>query len=84
MQKGFMKFIERGELNSDSSNWWIPDTECVMGMLRTAGFHHISRPKVLAPHSSRLLLVASKTKDTRLDFEAFGSSGYVAAAGNWL
>ena len=38
---GFMKFLEGDELNSDRSNWWIPDTECVLGMLRTDPKVHI-------------------------------------------
>jgi tRNA (mo5U34)-methyltransferase len=67
--QGMMKFIETRELNGDPSNWWVPDTECVRGMLRTAGFVHISRPVVL--HGTRLLLVASKKPDSMLDLEAF-------------
>jgi tRNA (mo5U34)-methyltransferase len=68
--RGFMKFIEGRELNNDPSNWWVPDTECVMGMLRTAGFVHISRPVVY--HGCRLLLVASKKQDSILNLDAFG------------
>jgi len=41
---GFMKFIEKYELNGDGSNWWVPDEECVLGMLRTAGFKYFSQP----------------------------------------
>ncbi len=55
---GFMKFIERDELNGDSSNWWIPDTECVLGMLRTAGFTHFSQPHYFT--ETRMMVVASK------------------------
>lgn len=65
---GIMKFVERGELNSDPSNWWIPDTECVMGMLRTAGFKHFSKPIYLT--EKRLLLMASKHANSRLDLKA--------------
>ena len=68
--KGAMKFIETTELNGDSTNWWVPDAECVRGMLRTAGFVHISRPVVL--HETRLLLVASKKPNSILDLDAFG------------
>jgi tRNA (mo5U34)-methyltransferase len=67
--RGMMKFIETTELNGDLSNWWVPDAECVRGMLRTAGFVHISRPIVL--HGTRLLLVASKTRNSILDLDAF-------------
>jgi tRNA (mo5U34)-methyltransferase len=67
---GAMKFIETTELNGDASNWWVPDTECVRGMLRTAGFVHISRPVVL--HETRLLLVASRKQNSILDLYAFG------------
>ena len=69
-QSGMMKFIERNELNGDDTNWWVPDEECVRGMLRTAGFNHISRAVVM--HESRLLLVASKKPDSLLDLPAFG------------
>jgi tRNA (mo5U34)-methyltransferase len=68
--KGVMKFLETTELNGDPTNWWVPDTECVMGMLRTAGFVHISRPVVM--HGCRLVLVASKKKDSLLNIDAFG------------
>lgn len=57
-RKGFMKFIEKDELNGDESNWWIPDEECVLGMLRTAGFRHFSPPRYLA--ETRMMLVATK------------------------
>ena len=66
--KGFMKFIERDELNGDGSNWWVPDTECVLGMLRTAGFTTFSAPCYLTP--SRLLLVASKAPQSILNLGA--------------
>ena len=33
MHQGMMKFIETTELNGDPTNWWVPDTECVLGML---------------------------------------------------
>jgi len=56
--KGFMKFIEGNELNGDGSNWWVPDLECVLGMLRTAGFRYFSTPSY--PLEGRLLLAASK------------------------
>jgi hypothetical protein len=68
--RGVMKFLETTELNGDPTNWWVPDLECVRGMLRTAGFVHISRPVVL--HETRLLLVASRKQDSILDLEAFG------------
>jgi tRNA (mo5U34)-methyltransferase len=69
-RKGMMAFIERDELNGDGSNWWVPDVECVMGMLRTAGFVHLSRPVFLQP--TRLCMVASKRADTLLNLAAFG------------
>lgn len=71
MNKGFMKFLETSELNGDGSNWWVPDTECVMGMLRTAGFVHISRPAVM--HGVRLCLVASKKKNSLVRIADFGT-----------
>lgn len=67
---GFMKFVERDELNGDASNWWVPDTECVLGMLRAAGFHHLSRPCYLEP--TRLLVVASKSEHSAFDLGAIG------------
>lgn len=67
-QKGFMKFIESNELNSDDSNWWVPDTECVLGMLRVAGFKYFSPPVYLI--EGRMMLVASKKSDSILDLQA--------------
>jgi tRNA (mo5U34)-methyltransferase len=67
--KGVMKFIETKELNNDGSNWWVPDTDCVMGMLRTAGFKYFSSPLLL--NESRLCLIASKQRDSILKLEAF-------------
>lgn len=69
--KGMMKFIETTELNGDGSNWWVPDTECLMGMLRTAGFTSFSRPLMLT--DSRLGLIASKRKDSVINLAAFGT-----------
>jgi tRNA (mo5U34)-methyltransferase len=66
--KGMMKFIESDELNGDGSNWWVPDVECVLGMLRTAGFRYFSAPCLLSP--SRLLLLASKRADSVLNLHA--------------
>lgn len=68
-RSGFMKFVEGHELGGDGSNWWVPDTECVLGMLRTAGFTHFSRCRYFQPH--KLLLVASKTGNSMLDLDAF-------------
>jgi len=67
-QKGIMKFIERDELNGDGSNWWVPDAECVLGMLRTAGFKHFSVPIYLT--KNRLLVAASKSEHSLLDLTA--------------
>jgi tRNA (mo5U34)-methyltransferase len=64
--KGFMKFYERDELNGDNSNWWAPDTECLLGMLRVAGFKYFSRPIYYAP--SRVLLIATKNEQSLLDW----------------
>jgi hypothetical protein len=60
--KGFMKFVEADELDGDGSNWWAPDTECVVGTLRAAGFKHFSLPVYQTPN--RLVLVASKRSDS--------------------
>ena len=67
-QKGIMKFVERDELNGDATNWWVPDTECVLGMLRTAGFKYFSNPVYLTP--SRILVAASKSERSLLDLTA--------------
>jgi tRNA (mo5U34)-methyltransferase len=66
--KGVMKFLETNELNGDGSNWWVPDTECVMGMLRTAGFRFFSRPLLLG--EARLCLLATKKESSLLDVSA--------------
>ncbi|MCS6846684.1 MAG: DUF1698 domain-containing protein [Anaerolineae bacterium] len=63
-RQGFMKFIEKDELNEDGSNWWVPDTECVLGMLRTAGFTHFSQPRYL--EETRMMLVATKRPQSLL------------------
>jgi tRNA (mo5U34)-methyltransferase len=63
--KGFMKFIEGTELNGDASNWWVPDTECVLAMLRVAGFKYFSKP--VYPIEGRLLLIASKNQSSLLN-----------------
>jgi len=70
LNQGMMKFIEGSDLNGDPSNWWVPDTECVKGMLRTAGFTHFSRPVFFS--NCRLCMVASKKSDTLLNLDAFG------------
>lgn len=64
--KGFMRFYERNELNDDASNWWAPDTECLLGMLRVAGFTHFSRP--VYPEPGRVLLIATKKEQSLLDW----------------
>jgi len=66
--RGIMKFIERDELNGDGSNWWVPDTECVMGMLRTAGFTCFSTPRY--PADNRLLILATKASRSLLSLDA--------------
>jgi tRNA (mo5U34)-methyltransferase len=65
---GIMKFIEKDELNGDGSNWWVPDTECVLGMLRTAGFRYFSAPVHLT--ETRLMLIASKQHQSLLNLQA--------------
>jgi tRNA (mo5U34)-methyltransferase len=66
--KGIIKFIERDELNDDGSNWWVPDTECVRGMLRTVGFNYFSRP--VYHTEGRVLLIATKNEQSLLDRRA--------------
>jgi len=68
--QGMMKFVEKNELNGDGSNWWIPDAECVKGMLRTAGFNYFSQPYYSS--ESRLLLIAAKNEPSILDLKIFG------------
>lgn len=63
--KGFMKFYERDELNGDASNWWVPDTECLSGILRVAGFNYFSRLVYYVP--GRVLLIATKNEESLLD-----------------
>lgn len=65
---GFMKFIEADELNGDGTNWWVPDAECVRGMLRAVGFRHFSA--VVRMNPTRLLLVASKRPESILNVGA--------------
>ena len=64
--KRFMKFHKRDELNGDTSNWWVPDTACLLGMLRVAGFKDFSRPVY---HTwGRVLLIATKNEQSLLDW----------------
>ena len=63
-----MKLIETDELDGDGSNWWVPDAECVMGMLRIAGFTQFSTPIYQTPN--RLVLAASKHRESCLDLAA--------------
>ncbi len=67
-RKGMMKFIEADELNGDGTNWWVPDTECVMAMLRVAGFKFFSKPVYV--NESRLVIIASKKSDSILNLRA--------------
>ena len=73
---GIMKFIEHDELGGDNSNWWVPDTECVFGMLRTAGFKYFSAPNYL--RENRLLLIASKKADSILELQALNLGSKVS------
>ncbi len=66
--QGLMKFVPGLELNDDPTNWWIPDTTCVLDMLRLAGFAHFSAPWYVEPW--RLVLIASKRAESRLDLRA--------------
>ncbi len=63
-RSGFMKFIEHNELNGDPTNWWVPDVECVLGMLRTVGFKHFSEPRFLT--ETRMMVVATKRAQSLL------------------
>jgi tRNA (mo5U34)-methyltransferase len=67
--KGYMKFFESTSLNNDGSNWWAPDTECLKGMLRTAGFKYFSKPYFIA--ETRLMLVATKEENSLVDLNKF-------------
>jgi tRNA (mo5U34)-methyltransferase len=67
-QRGIMKFIERDELNGDGSNWWVPDAECVLAMLRTVGFKYFSTPIYLT--TGRILVAGSKNESSLLDLTA--------------
>lgn len=66
---GYMKFFEDKSLNNDGSNWWAPDTECLKGMLRTAGFNFFSKPYFIA--ETRLMLVATKNRSSIADLSKF-------------
>lgn len=68
VHKGIMKFIEGTELNGDNTNWWVPDTECVLGMLRVAGYKYFSKPVLL--NESRMVLAASKSADSIVNLQA--------------
>jgi hypothetical protein len=46
----------------------VPDTECVLAMLRVAGFKHFSKP--VYPIEGRLLLIASTNEPSLLRLSA--------------
>jgi len=57
-------FIEKGEFFNDASNWWIPDIECLCGMMRTAGFSGVEVKKIWdggKPHGSRVAVIGYAT-----------------------
>ena len=64
---GFMKFIEKYELTGDGSNWWVPDEECVLGMLRTAGFKYFSQPHYIG--ETRMMVVATQKPQSILKIQ---------------
>jgi tRNA (mo5U34)-methyltransferase len=44
-----MYFIEKS-INDDASNWWVPNTSCLMAMARSAGFRSVresSHPELI-------------------------------------
>ncbi|OLD57318.1 MAG: hypothetical protein AUI54_03230 [Acidobacteria bacterium 13_1_40CM_2_56_5] len=44
-----MYFIEKS-INDDASNWWVPNTSCLMAMARSAGFRNVresSHPELI-------------------------------------
>jgi tRNA (mo5U34)-methyltransferase len=67
---GIMKFYECDEANGDWTNWWAPDRECLMGMLRVAGFRYFSEPLFLID-GARIALIATKYEQSMLDRAAF-------------
>lgn len=67
---GIMKFYEGDEANGDPTNWWAPDRECLMGMLRVAGFRYFSEPLYLID-GARIALIATKHEQSMLDRAAF-------------
>lgn len=67
---GLMKFIEGDKLNKDPTNWWIPDTECVKGMLRTGGFKYFSEPYFI--DKTRLMIAATKEKKSLVNLKKVG------------
>lgn len=40
-RKPMMRFYPGRELNNDSSNWWGPNTQCIVDMLKVVGFEKI-------------------------------------------
>ena len=50
-----MEFYELDELGEQYDNWWGPNTECVIGMVRAAGFIHT---EVLKRGGTRLTIKA--------------------------
>lgn len=66
---GFMKFFVDDSLNGDFTNWWAPDKECLIGMLKQAGFKYFSSTKIF--YESRMLLAATKNEKSIVNLSKF-------------
>ena len=51
------KFFEKDELNGDPSNWWGLNRNCIVGLLRSAGFHKVEQTAI---HRDRIYFKARK------------------------
>jgi len=55
--KSLSRFCEFGELNDDTSNWWVPDVPCLVRTVRAAGF---PRTKFVSRYANRAVVHAYK------------------------
>lgn len=57
-----MEFYELDELGGQYDNWWGPNTECLLKMVRAAGF---ARAEVICRQASRTVVKAFRRWETR-------------------
>ncbi|ASQ44770.1 TIGR04290 family methyltransferase [Legionella clemsonensis] len=68
-----MAFIEN-RLAGDPTNWWVPNHQCVLSMLKNCGFAVTGMPE-------KETYIAVKNNDLQADFDTWNHSEYLSAIG---